>query len=259
LPSILAAIVIAFFIPESPKFTYAQGDKTKTLHILRNIFRMNTGKSILEYEVKKLDDDPEVTENSAKNCGFFKFMWSQTAPLFKSPHLRNTATACFLQFGVCVACNGMYTFYAEITNKIHLWLDSSSSAEVSATVCEVLDYFKDQNFTLSIAPNLEEPLKCVTKLEISTFFNLMMLTAIYSGGWLIISFIINFTGKLVILVFFMVACGASSILLIFVTSPEVAIYLYLVLLGSGVNMTVVNASTVELYPTTLRCDVNFQK
>lgn len=213
---------------------------------------MNTGKSILEYEVRKLADDPDATENSTKNCGFFKFMWSQTAPLFKSPHLRNTATACFLQFSICVACNGYYTFYAEITNKIHLWLDSGSSVGVSATVCEVLDYFKDSNFTLSIAPTLDEPQKCVTKLEISTFLNLIMLTAIYSGGWLIISFIINWTGKLVILVACMVACGAASISLIFVGSPEIAIYLYLVLLGSGVNMTVVNASTVELYPTTLR-------
>lgn len=247
-PSLVAAAAIAFLIPESPKFTFSQGNEAKTLNILRNIFRLNTGKSILEYEVKKIEQDKEFAEgNTAKSCGFFKFMWSQTAPLFKSPNLRNTATACFLQFGVCVACNGFYTFFPEIMNKVYLWLDDNSG--VSATVCEVLSSFHVPSNSSMI---IETTQNCVTKLELNTFANLIMLTALYSGGWLLISFIINWTGKLAIMVTWMLVCGTSSILLIFVESPSAAIYLYLVLLVSGINMTIVNASTIELYPTSLR-------
>lgn len=247
-PSLVAAAAIALLIPESPKFKYAQGDEAGTLKILRRIFRVNTGKSILEFEVKKLIKDKEFEDGLlVKKCGFFTFMWSQTVPLFKSPHLRNTATACFLQFGICVAANGYYTFFPEITNKINLWLENNSG--VSATVCDVLSSFEDTNKTMLA---IESTQNCVTKLELNTFANLTILTALYSGGWLIISFLINWTGKLVIIVTWMMVCGTSSILLIFVQSPAASVYLYLILLVTGINMTIVNSSTIELYPTTLR-------
>lgn len=248
-PSVLAAAAIAFLIPESPKFTNSQGNEVETLNILRKIYRRNTGNSILEYEVKKIEQDKEFAEgNTSKSSGFFTFMWSQTAPLFKTPHLRNTATACFLQFGICVACNGFYTFFPEIMNKVYLWLDDNSG--VSATVCEVLSTFQSTSNSTMMA--IETTQNCVTKLELNTFANLTMLTALYSGGWLIISFLINWTGKLLIMVTWMLVCGTSAILLIFIESPAVSVYLYLVLLVSGINMTIVNASTIELYPTSLR-------
>lgn len=248
-PCLVAAAVIALFIPESPKFTYSQGDEAKTLNILRKIYQLNTGKSILEYEVRKIELNAEFADrNAAKSLGFFTFMWSQTAPLFKSPHLRNTATACFLQFGICVACNGFYTFFPEIMNKVYLWLEDNSG--VSATVCEVLSSFDTSSNSTSLV--IEATQNCVTKLELKTFANLTMLTALYSGGWLIISFLINWTGKLVIIVTWMMVCATSSILLIFIESPAASVYLYLVLLVSGINMTIVNASTIELYPTSLR-------
>lgn len=47
-------------------------------------------------------------------------------------------------------------------------------------------------------------------------------------------------------------CGAAGIVTILVDIPILAIYLYVVLLMCGLAVTVVNASTVELYPTNLR-------
>lgn len=245
-PSVAAATVMAFLIPESPKFTYAQGDEVETLKILRKIFRTNTGKSILEYEVKKIEKDEEYEEaQKKKNCGFFEFMWSQTVPLFKKPHLKNTATACFLQFVICFACNGYYVFFPEISNKIQMWL-KSDPLHASATVCEVLDTYNNQTISTEIEIN------CVTKIELEAYLNIVMLTCFYVFGWLAVSITIDYTGKLIQLVTWLLASGISSILIIFLTSPNISMYLYLVLLVSGINMAIVNSSTVELYPTTLR-------
>lgn len=48
-PSALSAILLVLFVPESPKFTYSQGDENKTLKILQKIYICNTGNSALDY------------------------------------------------------------------------------------------------------------------------------------------------------------------------------------------------------------------
>lgn len=250
LPSAICAIVMIFFVPESPKFKYAQGDEDGTLQILKKIFKYNTGKPAAEYEVKTLIKDDEFLKGSEVNSkGFFYFMWSQTIPLFKSPNLKNTATACFLQFGICVVANGFWTFFPEILNKVSLW--TADYPHGSATVCGVLDYFNRISSNSSIATDGDNPV-CITKLEFSTFRNIAMLTLLYSVFWFAISMAINKTGKLMILVIVAAVSGSSSILLMFVQVPMASVYIYLVLLLAGLNMSIVNTSTVELYPTTLR-------
>lgn len=250
LPSAICAILMIFFVPESPKFKYAQGDEAGTLHILQKIFKCNTGKSVDEYEVKNLIKDDEFLKGSKVNSkGFFHFMWSQTVPLFKSPHLKNTATACFLQFGICVVANGFWTFFPEILNKVSLW--TIDNPHGSATVCGVLEYFNRMLGNSSIATSDDSP-ACITKLEFSTFRNIAMLTLLYSVFWFVISMAINKTGKLIIMVIVAATSGTSSILLMFIQVPMASVYIYLILLLAGLNMSIVNTSTVELYPTTLR-------
>lgn len=50
----------------------------------------------------------------------------------------------------------------------------------------------------------------------------------------------------------MVGCGIAGIATIYVTIPIVAIYLYVILLLCGLSVPVVNAATVDLYPTNSR-------
>lgn len=54
------------------------------------------------------------------------------------------------------------------------------------------------------------------------------------------------------IVVLLAACGIAGIAAVFVDVPLLAIYLYVILLTSGLAVTVVNASTVDLYPTSLR-------
>lgn len=249
LPSVISAIAMTIFIPESPKFKYAQGDEPGTLKILQRIFVCNTGKSPDEYRVKSLIKDQEFVNGSAVNSkGFFNFMWSQTAPLFKHPHLKNTATACYLQFGICVVANGFWTFFPEILNKASLWVEDNPNG--SATVCGILEIF-DRQSNISFIDKNQTP-ACLTQLEISTFVNIGMLTILYSIFWFVISIIINKTGKLIVIVIVAFASSLSSILLMFIQVPMASVYIYLILLLCGLNMSIVNTSTVELFPTTLR-------
>lgn len=50
----------------------------------------------------------------------------------------------------------------------------------------------------------------------------------------------------------MVGCGIAGIVTVYVKVPIIAIYLYVVLLLCGLSVPVVNAATVDLYPTNSR-------
>lgn len=241
MPNIICVLILLFIVPESPKFTYSQGNEEKTLRIFRKIYRINTGKSVESYEVSNIIKNKEFGESCSKSSqGFLKFMWSQTTPLFKGSHLRNILTACFIQFSVCLTTNGFWTFLPEIMNKISLW---NKSQKVPATVCEIFTF---KNISESSNGN------CVQKLEIAAYIhvfeNILFLVICFS----IMTFLINRVGKLVILTFILFLCGSSAVALIFVRFPTLSSYLYIVLLGAGVAISVVNASSVELFPTKMR-------
>ncbi|KAG5683092.1 hypothetical protein PVAND_012395 [Polypedilum vanderplanki] len=246
-PNIISAILMIFFIPESPKFTYAQGDEIGTLNILKRIYICNTGRE--DYAVKSLIKEKEFEDaNNVRKCSFFKFMWSQTVPLFNRSNIKNTMTACYLQFGLCFASNGYWIFFPEITNKVLIWLENDSS-HTTATICNIISTFDFENNS-TVAENI--PTTCVKKLEMETLKNIALLSILYSCGWFLMSIIIDKTGKLAIIVFIAFSCGIASIFIMFLQIPQAALYVYLVLLSAGLNMSVVNTSTVELFPTTLR-------
>lgn len=240
------------FMPESPKFTFSKGDEQKTLKILERMFTCNTGKSPESFGVISLKKDEEFEESTGKRSNsFIHFVWTQTVPLFKHPHKKNLLTVCFIQFCIFNTSNGFWTFFPEISNKISLWKRDSS--HVSSTICQILD---DERMT-----SMSNGTICITKLEPSAYENLFILNCFYFFGWLLIALIINRLGKLTIIVTLLFTSGICGFSLIFIEIPLAANYLYMVLLAVGLGMSVMNASTVELFPTKFRYlqSFSFQK
>lgn len=50
----------------------------------------------------------------------------------------------------------------------------------------------------------------------------------------------------------MAGCGICGVAIVFVDIPSIGIYLYLILLLCGLAVSVVNAVTIDLFPTNLR-------
>lgn len=242
IPNLCWALVLIFIVPESPKFTFAHVSAEKTLKILQQMYRMNTGKSIESFDVKKIVKSDEFDENLRdKSQSFFHFMWSQTVPLFKGSHLRNILTASYIQFAVCNATNGFWTFLPEILNKLSLWSEATNEP---ATVCEV--------FTSVNVINNQTQGECVQKLELSTFLHIYEIAIAYALSYGIMSLVINRSGKLILLLTIVWSTGIGAFLLIFIQVPIVSSYLYLTLILAGLSVGIVNASSVELFPTSMR-------
>lgn len=123
LPGLLAFIIL-LFLPESPKFVLAQGNKMEAYEILQKMNRVNNGKNS-EFDIFELSEEAESIENrqrilDSKNSRvpLLNSIWIQTAPLFKPPHLLSTILICTIQFGIYATGNGFYMFFADILNKM---------------------------------------------------------------------------------------------------------------------------------------------
>ena len=246
LPSLICAIVLIFLIPESPKFAFSQGDEAKTLRILQRIHHMNTGLPQNEFNVKGIIKDSEFGDGAKKKGNFFKLMWSQSVLLFKGSYLRNILTACFIQFTACYASNGFWTFLPEILNKVSLW---NEGLKGPATVCTIFhsNEFSVHNQTEEIAA-----CKVFEKLEVQMFIHVYEMVVAYAITCLAMTLLINRVGKLVLLLIVSIVCGLASFLLIFLEITYILSYIYISLLLSGLMISVVNASTIELFPTRMR-------
>lgn len=245
IPSLCGALVLIFVLPESPKFTFSQGSIDETLITLQRMHRMNTGQSAANFNVNSIEKDNEFYENlKSRSQGFFHFMWSQSVPLFKGPNLRNILTACYMQFAVCNAANGFWAFLPEILNKLSLWSKASNGP---ATVCE------------AITSKLPYPNQiggvestCIQKLEVSIFWQVYEIGVMYILAYGTISLIIHKTGKLILILTGVWTTGLTAFSLIFVRVPVISSYLYMSIMMSGISIGLINASTVDLFPTSMR-------
>ncbi|XP_037041464.1 synaptic vesicle glycoprotein 2C-like [Bradysia coprophila] len=246
LPTIVCAICLLIFVPESPKYTFAQGDEAETLSILQLAYRKNKGNSF-HLKIKSLTKDDEFGVGlKERNQNVFEFMWNQTKPLFQHPHLKNTLRACFIQFSIFSSTNGFWTFFPEIANGIGIW---RYDGDQPATICEIYNATRSLqvNSNVSLASN-----QCLTKLEPSTFINILVEHTIYAVGWIILAVIINKIGKLIAINSIFTICTISAITLIFSKSSLLSNISYVTVMAVGLTITVVSASTAELCPTQYR-------
>lgn len=249
IPTIICATCLLLFVPESPKYTFTQGDEERTLKILEIAYKKNSGES--SFRITSLIKDDEFGEGLMnKNQSPLKFMWNQTKPLFQHPHLKNTLRACFIQFSLFSSSNGFWVFFPEIANGFGIW---KAAGDEPATLCEIFYATRSvqQSAVNATMPAIEIQ-NCLTKLESSTFINIFILNTIYSSGWILLSIIIHKIGKLIAINSIFAVCVVCAFSLMFTTTTWLSNISYIILLAVGIAITVVNASTAELFPTQYR-------
>jgi MFS transporter, VNT family, synaptic vesicle glycoprotein 2 len=144
----------------------------------------------------------------------------------------------------------LYMFFPETLHRMADY--TKANPNPSITVCEIFEVTQPKYLEVFQQNDTETSKECVTMLQLSTYEHTFVLEALYALGFAIIGMIINYTGKLPIILSVLFTCGSCAISLIFVNIPIVATYLYVVLLACGLAINIVNASTIELYPTNLR-------
>jgi MFS transporter, VNT family, synaptic vesicle glycoprotein 2 len=140
-------------------------------------------------------------------------------------------------------------FFPEIVDKITTYSNNFPSGR--ATICEVLAIEEDLNVT-HYAIAVKKIQACSETVEMSTFGHSLVMEVLYMIGFLIITFIINRISKLAILTTILYGCGFFGIALQFVTLPLLSIYFYVLFMLTFLGVNVINALTIDLFPTNLR-------
>lgn len=142
-------------------------------------------------------------------------------------------------------------FFPEIVDKITTY--SNQFPNGRATICQILRIEDEMSMNVTkYAIALKKVEACSEKFEISTFGHSLVMELLYMIGFLVITFIINRTSKLSILTVILFGCGAFGIATQFVTVPIASIYIYVLFMLTFLAVNVVNAVTVDLFPTNLR-------
>ncbi|XP_058465632.1 synaptic vesicle glycoprotein 2B-like isoform X2 [Malaya genurostris] len=255
LPNLVCAFMLLKF-PESPKFVFTQGNPDKAIEIIQWMHKLNTSGKESKLQIATILDETEPRqtkdrrgeENENGFSTLMKLVWDQTAPLFMKPYLNKTAIVCILQFGIYLSSNGLYMFFPDILNRV---AEVQEGGSKQTTICNAVYetqaklLMHDSNFTEAIP-------ECNQKLDIMAYENSFILELMYALGFAVIGLIINAVGKLPILVFVFFCCGLCGVLITFIDVPLLAVWLYVILLTCGYCINVVNAVTVDLFPTNLR-------
>uniref|UniRef100_A0A034VVQ6 Synaptic vesicle glycoprotein 2A n=2 Tax=Bactrocera dorsalis TaxID=27457 RepID=A0A034VVQ6_BACDO len=171
-------------------------------------------------------------------------MWSQTAPLFQRKYLQVTIIICNIQFWALVAANGLYMWFPQTINSVMAFIQEHPGEHKK--ICEIV-YDQQETFYKT-----DGTIECVKKLETSTFYYALIMEILYASSFAVVGFIINRVGKILILfiiILFFTSCGLASV---FIVNPVIAAYLYVLFFVVGVSTIVLNAITIDLYPTHLR-------
>ncbi|CAO1319776.1 unnamed protein product [Diamesa serratosioi] len=255
IPSFICGLIL-ILLPESPKYTFSQGDEAATIKIFRQIYYANTGKT--DYNVAKIKKDEEfLRTKDGKNL--IKNMISQSR-LLGSQYLKSIVIMSLLQFGIFFVCNGMLLFFPDILNQMAQYMQNPDSTNNSIKLCEIVENAISTrklqlNETFISTNDVYVDNKtgiCVETLDISAYYYAIILEAFYTGGFLIISILVNVVGKLAIVSTILFSTGICGLAIVFIKMPTLSIYLYVILLASGLTNNLLNTATYDLFPTNLR-------
>lgn len=181
----------------------------------------------------------------------FVTLWRQTRVLFTNENAKKMTIVCLMQCGLFGSCHGLYMFFPEIVDKLATY--SHQYPDGRSTICQVMEVegvLMGNATMLSVAAKPIE--ECSEQFEVSTFFHSLIMEMLYMVGFLIITFIINRTSKLNILLVITFGCSISGFASLFVNIPLLSVYIYVMFMLLFLAVNVVNAAIVDLFPTNLR-------
>lgn len=258
-PSLVCGLSLIFF-PESPKFTFSQvtfykigvahklrntevdifqGDEAKTIEIFRRIYHANTSKK--DYPIDKILPNEEFGQNCERKS-ILKMMLNQSVTLFRD-YPRSMGLLSAIQFGMFFVANGMILYFPDIANRTAIYMNASSR---ELTLCNILEQAIDAK------QNASSVKVCVEQLDISAYYYAFILEGCYTGGFFLLSLLVNYVGRLQLFTLISFSTGICGLAIAFISNATIAMYLYVWLLACGITSVLLNTVTYDLFPTNLR-------
>ncbi|CAG4933592.1 unnamed protein product [Parnassius apollo] len=243
LPYFISSILL-IFAPESPKFLYSAGHHDECLKVLRSIYATNKWMPADSFPVTNLvieaqSSKQEETKGKSTILTILESMRDQTVPLFRPPLLPWTALTCFVQFGIFSTTNGFYVWVPTILNSM------ANHGETDMSICDILDATK-------VTPDNETTIVCDDTMNTATFEQSIYIGLVFCSMYIIAGFLVDMVGKKTILVCVLVVTGLCGVSAHLVPAVRPAVVLFAIFQMSGACIGLMNAVSVELFPTIYR-------
>ncbi|KAG5675993.1 hypothetical protein PVAND_005849 [Polypedilum vanderplanki] len=252
MPGILGGLWI-LRLPESPKFLLTQNRDEKALEIVQWIYKMNKGDAV-PLNIDILEPEPiqheQDCDKKSKMQKFFSSIREQTVPLLKSPYLKNFAACCFLQFGIFNVAGGLALFLPDILNKM---ANAQNKIEtMNLGICHVPNE--------SVAKNCSHPRGtnhfCDSSINQSVFKDSIYLGIAFTVAYVITSLFMKPKRRKMIIASTLLASSICGFLLNYITLYYAVVVLICAsIMLSGINSSIINGATVDIFPTNLRSTV----
>lgn len=209
----LVSFITLCILPESPKFVLSQGNQAEAIQILKTIHRWNCGKNAAFVHIYELHDEtaPENKQSELKKS-MFASIWFQIKPLFMAPHLKTTVLLCILKFIEFAGTNGVYVWIPDMLNR--LATNDIDYPGDRIKMCDVVYRYRPNitytdtdivfapevcfNLLLLLGKNTEilsVQQSCISKFEIATYEQTLLLEIFYTLSFVIQAILINKIGK----------------------------------------------------------------
>ncbi|KAK4881439.1 hypothetical protein RN001_004758 [Aquatica leii] len=213
--------------------------------VLTKIYTCNRGRLCNQLIVKKLILNEDFMR-SIKSARFLSLMWSQTVQLYQMPYLIKTLLVDALQFGIFMASTGFYMWYPEIMNNISKF--EIQNPDKKGTICRALKYHFDNN-GVSTNDTLNS---CSNTIRSDVFTVNLILGAFLVSLYFSIGCLVGYLGKRKCLLLLFLISILSSIPAQYLSgSTSIKVSMALAL-ASYTSIGLINAVTVDLYPTQVR-------
>ncbi|CAG4933582.1 unnamed protein product [Parnassius apollo] len=232
--------ILLIFAPESPKFLYSAGYHDECLKVLRSIYATNKWMPADSFPVTNLVIEAQSSKQEATNGKptILESMRDQTVPLFRSPLLPWTILTCFVQFGIFATTNGFYVWVPTILNSM------ANYGETDMSICDILDANKK-------TPN-NDTIVCDDTINTATFEQSIYIGLVFCSMYIIVGFLLGMVGKKTILVCVLVMTGLCGVGAHLAPAARPAVVLFAIFQMSGACIGLMNAVSVELFPTIYR-------
>lgn len=164
IPSLICYICF-FFLPESPKFILGQGKQQEAIHIVQQIHRWNCGEDAETLTIHEIFDETATKDQRQNgNQSLLGSVWTQTAPIFMKPYLKNTVLISVIQFSLFAGSNGMLMWFPDILNRMAINEKMNPGEQVG--MCEVV-YRTRTNLTISVEEMMVSPQVSLSSISAS--------------------------------------------------------------------------------------------
>ncbi|XP_039750875.1 putative transporter svop-1 [Pararge aegeria] len=231
MPSLLSALWL-YFMCESPKFLITKGRETEAMEVLRKMHRLNNLGTKTELKVKEailLLPLEDINSKSSNN---------QCAPLFRPPLLKSTIIMTIL-----------YLF--QQMPAFLVWFPT-----IAAQFVHILETGEGSNLTLCsiIRKSIESPPEAADScnLNVTSLLIVLAFGAVQSLANVVISFVVDFTGRRNLVMLVTGLCGICGILVNLIPNAIASGVMFLIFLIGIVTSGLYTAIAVALFPTSLR-------